>query len=113
MSTIFKKIIDKEMAADILYEDENYLAFKDINPKAPVHFLVIPKKEIACLSDLKTTDAFLMGDLLLVATRVAKEQGLADKGYRFVINCRENGGQTVNHLHLHVLGGRSMTWPPG
>ena len=113
MSTIFKKIIDKEMAADILYEDENYLAFKDINPKAPVHFLVIPKKEIASLLDLKTADALLMGNLLLIATRVAKEQGLADKGYRFVINCRENGGQTVDHLHLHVLGGRSMNWPPG
>lgn len=113
MSTIFSKIIRKEIPAKIVYEDDDVLAFEDIEPQAPVHILVIPKKEIPTLNDLTEADAELMGKLFLVAQKIAKEQGFAEKGYRTVFNCNEDGGQTVNHIHLHLLAGRSLTWPPG
>lgn len=110
--TIFKKIIDKEIPANIIYEDEQCLAFHDIEPQAPVHFLVIPKKEIVNVAELNVEDGDLAGHLLLTAARVARELGLQD-GYRVVANCGVQGGQSVDHLHLHVLAGRQLTWPPG
>ncbi|NDJ19058.1 histidine triad nucleotide-binding protein [Myxacorys almedinensis] len=110
--TIFGKIIRKEIDADIVYEDNLALAFRDVNPQAPVHILVIPKQTIAKLSDAESQDHALMGHLLLTAKRVAEQVGLTN-GYRLVINTGDDGGQTVDHLHLHVLGGRSMAWPPG
>lgn len=113
MSTIFTKIIAKEIPAKIVYEDADVLAFEDISPQAPVHILIIPKKEIPTLNDLQEEDALLMGKLFLVAKKIAKEQGFAEQGYRTVFNCNEDGGQTVNHIHLHLLAGRSLTWPPG
>ncbi|MCC5641277.1 histidine triad nucleotide-binding protein [Nostoc sp. CHAB 5844] len=110
--TIFSKIIRREIPANIVYEDDLALAFKDVNPQAPVHILVIPKKPIAKLADADAQDAALLGHLLLTAKRVAQEAGLKN-GYRVVINTDADGGQTVYHLHLHILGGRQMAWPPG
>ncbi|BAS56355.1 HIT family protein [Leptolyngbya boryana NIES-2135] len=110
--TIFGKIIRKEIPADIVYEDDLALAFRDVNPQAPVHILVIPKQPIAKLADAESQDHALMGHLLLTVKRVAEQQGLSN-GYRVVINTGEEGGQTVYHMHLHLLGGRSMSWPPG
>lgn len=110
--TIFSKIIRREIPADIVYEDNLALAFKDVNPQAPVHILVIPKQPIAQLADAEAKDHALMGHLLLTAKRVAQQAGL-DNGYRVVINTGADGGQTVYHLHLHILGGRQMKWPPG
>lgn len=110
--TIFGKIIRKEIPADIVYEDNLALAFRDVNPQAPVHILVIPKQPIAKLSDAESQDHALMGHLLLTAKRVAEQVGLTN-GYRVVINTGEDGGQTVYHLHLHILGGRPLGWPPG
>lgn len=110
--TIFGKIIRREIPADIVYEDELCLAFKDVHPQAPVHVLVIPKKPIAQLPDADSQDHALMGHLLLTVKRVAEQLGLTN-GYRTVINTGDDGGQTVYHLHLHILGGRSMAWPPG
>jgi histidine triad (HIT) family protein len=110
--TIFGKIIRKEIPADIVYEDDLVLAFKDISPQAPVHILVIPKKPLAQISDAESEDHALMGHLLLTAKDVAQQAGL-ENGYRLVINNGLDGGQTVYHLHLHILGGRQMGWPPG
>jgi histidine triad (HIT) family protein len=110
--TIFSKIIRKEIPADIVYEDDLALAFRDVQPQAPVHILVIPKKPIESIATATTEDEALLGHLLLTIKRVAAQEGL-DKGYRVVINTGEDGGQTVFHLHLHLLGKRSMTWPPG
>ena len=110
--TIFGKIIRKEIHADIVYEDDLALAFRDINPQAPVHILVIPKERIAKLSDAESQNHALMGHLLLTVKRVAQQVGLTN-GYRVVINNGVDGGQTVDHLHLHILGDRQMTWPPG
>lgn len=110
--TIFGKIIRREAPAEIVYEDDLCLAFKDIHPQAPVHILVIPKKAIAQLADAESHDHALMGHLLLTAKRVAEQVGLTN-GYRIVINNGPDGGQTVYHLHLHILGGRPMQWPPG
>jgi histidine triad (HIT) family protein len=110
--TIFSKIIRKEIPADIVYEDNLAIAFKDITPQAPVHILVIPKQPIAQLADAESQDHALMGHLLLTAKRVAEQAGLTN-GYRVVINTGSDGGQTVHHLHLHILGGRQMSWPPG
>jgi histidine triad (HIT) family protein len=110
--TIFSKIIRREIPADIVYEDELALAFKDVHPQAPVHILVIPKKALAKLSDAKPEDQALLGHLLLIVKRVAQEAGLTN-GYRVVINTGDDGGQTVHHMHLHILGGRQMLWPPG
>ncbi len=110
--TIFSKIIRREIPADIVYEDNLAIAFKDVNPQAPVHILVIPKQAIAQLADAESKDHALMGHLLLTAKRVADQMGLTN-GYRIVINTGADGGQTVYHLHLHILGGRPMQWPPG
>ena len=111
--TLFGKIIRREIPADIVYEDDEILAFRDINPQAPVHALFIPKKAIATLNDAGDEDAALIGRLVLAATRWAKAQNLAENGYRVVVNCNRDAGQTVFHLHLHLLAGRQMHWPPG
>lgn len=110
--TIFKKIIDGEIPAEIVYEDELCLAFKDVHPQAPVHVLVIPKQEIPSMAHLKKDDQELVGHLMLTVGKVAKMLGL-DNGYRTIVNTGVEGGQTVDHLHLHLFGGRSMQWPPG
>lgn len=110
--TIFSKIIRKEIPADIVYEDELALAFRDVQPQAPVHILVIPKKPIAKLSDAQSDDSALLGHLLLTVKKVAEQVGL-ENGYRVVINTGADGGQSVYHMHLHILGGRQMNWPPG
>jgi len=111
--TIFSKILSGEIPSTEVYSDQEFYAFRDINPAAPTHVLVIPRKPIPRISDAKEEDTLLLGRLLLVANRIAKQEGLFEKGFRYVINCGEWGGQDVFHLHLHVLGGRSMTWPPG
>ncbi len=111
--TLFDKIIRREIPADIVYEDEDFLGFRDIHPQAPVHVLFIPKRAIATLNDASEDDAELIGKLVLAATAWAKRQGFADDGFRLVMNCNRDGGQTVFHIHLHVLAGRQMTWPPG
>jgi len=113
MSTLFTKIINKEIPADIVYEDEICLAFRDINPQAPVHILLIPKKEIVSISTLTEEDNEILGHLLLKTAEIAKQEGLEEKGYRVVSNIGNDGGQSVFHLHFHILGGRKMTWPPG
>ncbi|MFS8860675.1 histidine triad nucleotide-binding protein [Synechococcus sp. H65.1] len=110
--TVFSKIIRREIPAQIVYEDERAIAFKDIAPQAPVHILVVPKEPIPGIAQAKPEHEALLGHLLLTAQRVAAEAGLS-KGYRLVINQGEDGGQTVFHLHIHVLGGRAMGWPPG
>jgi histidine triad (HIT) family protein len=109
---IFEKILNKEMKADIVYEDERCLAFRDINPQAPVHVLIIPRKVIPTHDAITDADRDLLGHIHLVAVKLAQQLGLAD-GYRLVLNCRERAGQTVPHLHLHLLGGRDLRWPPG
>ncbi len=110
--TIFGKIIRREIPADIVYEDDLALAFKDVNPQAPTHILVIPKKPILRLSESGQEDTALMGHLLMTAKKVAAQANLKN-GYRVVINDGDDGGQTVDHLHLHILGDRSLSWPPG
>uniref|UniRef100_B8HPK8 Histidine triad (HIT) protein n=1 Tax=Cyanothece sp. (strain PCC 7425 / ATCC 29141) TaxID=395961 RepID=B8HPK8_CYAP4 len=110
--TLFTRIIRREIPADILYEDNLAIAFRDINPQAPVHILVVPKEPIAQLSDAESQNHALMGHLLLTVKRVAAQLGL-ENGYRVVINNGADGGQTVPHLHLHLLGGRPLLWPPG
>lgn len=110
--TIFKRIIDGEIPADRVYEDDLCLAFRDVRPQAPTHVLVIPKQEIPSLAVVEANDAALLGHLLLVASRLAGELGL-EQGFRVVINAGADGGQSVDHLHLHLLGGRSLEWPPG
>jgi histidine triad (HIT) family protein len=110
--TIFKKIIDKEISAKIIYEDGQCLAFHDVAPQAPTHVLVIPKKEIASLADLEDGDAELVGHMFLVIRDLARELGLGS-GYRVVANSGRDGGQSVDHLHFHLLGGRQLKWPPG
>ncbi|XP_076125858.1 histidine triad nucleotide-binding protein 2, mitochondrial [Alosa pseudoharengus] len=110
--TIFSKVIERKIPADIIFEDDECLAFRDINPQAPVHFLVIPKKIISRISKAEDDDAPILGHLLTVAKNVAHKEGLQE-GYRLVINDGKNGAQSVYHLHIHVLGGRQMNWPPG
>jgi len=112
MSCLFCKIADGSIPSTRVYEDEQCLAFADINPQAPVHLLIIPRKHIASLAKATTEDSALLSHLLWTAAEIAREKKL-DAGYRVVINIGENGGQTVDHLHLHLLGGRHMTWPPG
>jgi histidine triad (HIT) family protein len=113
MTTLFTKIINKEIPADIVYEDEICLAFRDINPQAPVHILLIPKKEIVSIATLTEEDNEILAHLLLKTAEIAKQEGLEEKGYRVVSNIGNDGGQSVFHLHFHILGGRKMTWPPG
>lgn len=108
---LFCKMAKGEIKPDVVYQDDSVLAFRDINPQAPVHLLIIPKKHVATLNDLDDSD--LAGKLLKTAVILAKEEGLADDGYRTVFNCNKNGGQEVFHLHMHLLGGRQMRWPPG
>ena len=108
---LFCKMVNGDIKADVVFEDDNVLAFKDIDPKAPVHILIIPKRHISTLNDLD--DAKLGGQLLQTAALLAKQLGFADDGYRTVFNCNKHGGQAVYHLHLHLLGGRQMTWPAG
>ena len=110
--TIFAKIIRQEVPARIVHEDDLCLAFHDVAPQAPVHVLVIPKRPIESLADATDGDADLLGHLVVVATRLARALGLAD-GYRLVVNCGRDGGQSVDHLHVHLLGGRPLRWPPG
>jgi len=108
---LFCKMVAGDIKPDIVFEDDHILAFSDINPQAPVHFLVIPKRHITTLNDLD--DVQIGGRILQVAVDLAKQQGIAEAGYRTVFNCNNNGGQAVYHLHLHLLGGRPMAWPPG
>lgn len=110
--TIFKRIIDREIPATLVHEDDLCLAFRDVNPQAPTHVLVIPKKEIPSLAQADENDAALLGHLLITAKKIAVELGL-ENGYRTVINCGRDGGQSVDHLHVHLLGGRALAWPPG
>jgi len=109
---IFQKIIDKKIPANIVYEDDRCLAFRDVNPQAPVHVLIIPRKVIPTHADIKAEDGDLLGHLHVVAAQLAMQLGISD-GYRLIINCKERAGQTVPHLHLHLLGGRDFRWPPG
>lgn len=113
MPTIFKRIIDREIPADIIFEDDRCLAFRDVSPQAPVHVLIIPKKEIASVDALDDEDAAIVGHIFLVLCNLARELGVAAAGYRIVVNSGPDGGQTVDHLHFHLLAGRPMNWPPG
>ena len=110
---LFCKFVSGEITPDKVYEDDHVLAFRDISPQAPTHVLVVPKRHIATLNDLSTDDAELVGRLYLVAQQVARDEGIDGPGYRTVINCNAQAGQSVFHIHLHLLGGRDMAWPPG
>ena len=110
---LFAKIIRKEVPATIVYEDDRSLAFRDIGPKAPVHILVIPKSDIARVSEATTADEPLLGHLLTVAAQIARQEGIDETGYRLVINKGRDAGESVPHLHVHLLGGRALGWPPG
>jgi histidine triad (HIT) family protein len=110
---LFLKIINREIHADIVYETDEILAFRDISPKAPVHMLIIPKEHIATINDLEADHAEMIGKLFLAAAEIAAKEGIAENGYRVVMNCNQDGGQAVYHIHLHLLGGRQMGWPPG
>ena len=110
---LFCKIAKKEIATDFIYENKNIVAFRDINPQAPVHILLIPKLHFSTLNDLLSNDINLAGSLIYNAAKLAKREGVAERGYRTVFNCNEWGGQTVYHIHLHLLGGRKFGWPPG
>lgn len=111
--TIFKRIIDGEIPANVVYEDEHCLAFRDVAPQAPTHVLVIPKKEIVSVAELADDDQQLVGHIFLVIRNIAQQLGLAEAGYRVIANTGREGGQTVDHLHFHLLGGRPLEWPPG
>lgn len=111
--TIFDKIIAREIPADVVYETDEVLAFRDIAPQAPTHILIIPKKRIATIDDIADEDELLMGKLFIAARDIARQEGIADSGYRVAMNCGENACQSVFHIHLHLLGGRPFDWPPG
>lgn len=113
MSTLFTRIINREIPADIVYEDDQAIAFNDIDPQAPLHVLIVPKKEIPTINDISEEDEALVGHLFRIAAQLAHEKGLAEDGYRVVMNCNEYGGQSVYHIHLHMMGGRRMGWPAG
>ena len=110
---LFCKICSGDIPADIIFETNTTLAFRDINPQAPTHVLVIPRRHIATINDLDDEDRSLIGDMFLTAQQVAREEGIADEGYRAVMNCNRAAGQTVFHIHLHLVGGRDLDWPPG
>jgi histidine triad (HIT) family protein len=112
-TNIFTKIIARQIPANIVYEDDRALAFRDVNPQAPTHILVVPKQEIARVSDATQDDEPLLGHLLTVASQVARQVGIDESGYRLVINKGRDAGESVPHLHVHLLGGRPMSWPPG
>lgn len=111
--TIFGKILSGEIPSEEVYSDEEFYAFRDVNPAAPTHVLIVPRKPIPKVTDVTEEDATLVGRMILAANKIAEQEGLTEKGFRYVINCREWGGQTVFHLHMHILGGRPMSWPPG
>ncbi|BBG30826.1 MULTISPECIES: histidine triad nucleotide-binding protein [Zymobacter] len=113
MSTLFTRIINREIPADIVYEDDQAIAFNDIDPQAPMHVLIVPKKEIPTINDISEEDEALVGHLYRIAAQLAHEKGIAEDGYRVVMNCNEYGGQSVYHIHLHMMGGRRMGWPAG
>ena len=113
MDCIFCKIAHKEIASNIAFENERVIAFYDLFPQAPTHILIIPKTHYSTLNDVPADDAALLGELVSTATTLAKSLGFADNGYRVVMNCNKDGGQSVNHIHLHLLGGRALAWPPG
>jgi len=113
MDCLFCKIIDKQIPADIVYEDEHILAFNDISPQAPTHVLIIPKKHITTVNDAEDSDAEVLGRLIITAKQLATKLDIAEDGYRLVINTNQHGGQSVYHIHLHLLGGRALSWPPG
>ena len=110
---LFCKIVAGDIPADIVYQDEQILAFTDINPQAPSHSLIIPKLHVATVNDLRSEHSEVLGNLFITAAKIAEDQGLSEDGYRLVVNCQEAAGQTVFHLHMHLLGGRSLNWPPG
>ncbi len=110
---LFLKIIDRQIPADIVFETEDVLAFRDINPQAPVHVLIIPKVHIRTINDIEQEHEALVGKLFTAAREIAAQEGVAEDGYRVVMNCNEGAGQSVFHIHLHLLGGRGLTWPPG
>ena len=113
MDCLFCKIIAGDIPSDKVYEDESVYAFRDIAPEAPVHILIVPKEHIASANEIDADNCAVVGHIYKVAAEIAKNEGIADGGYRIVNNCGENGGQTVGHLHFHLLGGRSLQWPPG
>ena len=113
MSTIFSKIINKEIPAEIVYEDDELLAFNDVNPQVPIHILIIPKKEIKTLNHLDSSNQAIVGKMVLLAKDLAKKYNIHKSGYRTIFNCNDDGGQTVFHIHLHLIGGRPLSWPPG
>lgn len=113
MDCLFCRIVAREVPAEIILEEEDLLCFKDIQPQAPVHLLIIPKKHIATLNETEDEDQKLLGKMILTAKALAKKLNIAEKGYRLVFNINSGGGQAVYHIHLHILGGRQMTWPPG
>jgi histidine triad (HIT) family protein len=111
--TLFAKITRREIPALIVYQDDEITAFRDINPVAPVHVLLVPNRVIPTLNDASADDERLLGKMMLAAQRLARELGIAESGYRIVVNCNADGGQSVYHLHIHLLGGRKLSWPPG
>lgn len=113
MDCLFCKIIARQIPADIVYEDEKVLAFNDISPQAPVHILIVPKKHISRISDLEESDKNIISELIFTAKKLAQEKGIAESGYRLVLNNNRDAGQAVLHIHLHLLGGRKLSWPPG
>tara|TARA_Y100000588_G_C13345079_1_gene539857 strand:+ start:116 stop:457 length:342 start_codon:yes stop_codon:yes gene_type:complete len=113
MASLFTKIINREIPADIVYEDKDIIAFNDINPQAPIHVLIVPKKEIKTLNDISDDDKEIMGKIFIAAKKIAKKFNIDKKGYRTIFNCNEHAGQTVYHIHLHLMGGRQLNWPPG
>lgn len=113
MDCLFCKIADKQLASDLIYEDDTVVAFHDINPQAPTHIIIIPREHIATLNDLSAEHKVLMGHMVHTATRLAGDHNLSKMGYRVVMNCNAHGGQSVFHIHMHLLGGRLMSWPPG
>jgi histidine triad (HIT) family protein len=110
---LFCKVRDNEIPADIVYENDDVLAFNDVNPHAPAHILIIPRKHISTINDLHDGDELIMGKLFSAAKIIAKQKGVSDDGFRLVVNCNEDAGQTVFHIHMHLLAGRTLTWPPG
>jgi histidine triad (HIT) family protein len=110
---LFLKIIKREIPAEIVYETDQVMAFRDISPQAPVHILIIPKEHIRTMDDIKPSHAEMLGQLLVAASDIARSEGISENGYRVVMNCKQAGGQMVYHIHLHLLGGRQMHWPPG
>jgi len=113
MASLFTKIINRDIPATIIYEDDKVVAFDDVAPQAPVHKLIVPRKEIATLNDLSVEDVSIVGHMIFVAKQLASQLQIAEAGYRLVFNCNDDGLQTVPHIHLHLLGGRRLTWPPG